>query len=70
MMLSSCPQAEQSSQLRRRQETAEARQKIAEVEFDAAEAKKKVLHNFKVAGVSAEIIMQATGLSRNEVDDV
>ncbi len=53
-----------------RQETAEARQKIAEVEFDAAEAKKKVLHNFKVAGVSAEIIMQATGLSRNEVDDV
>ena len=56
--------------LQHRQETAEARQKVTEVEFDAAEAKKKVLHNLKAAGVSAEIIMQATGLSRNEVDDV
>ncbi len=60
-----------------RQETAEAkrcideaRQKTAEVEREAGEAKKKVVHNLKAACVPTEIIMQATGLSREEVDDV
>jgi predicted nucleic acid-binding Zn-ribbon protein len=48
----------------------EADQKIAEVEWEGVEAKKKVVHNLKTAGVAVEIIMQATGLSREAVDDV
>ena len=53
-----------------KRETNEARQKIAEVEREAVEAKKNIVHNFKTAGVPTEIIMQATGLSREEVDDI
>ncbi len=63
--------------MQQRQETAdakreadEARQKTAEVERKGAEAKEKVVRNFKSAAVPTEIIMQATGLSREEVDDV
>ena len=63
--------------LQQRQKTAdaergadEARQKTAEVERESGEAKKKVVHNLKAAGVPTEIIMQATGLNREEVDDV
>ena len=57
-----------------RQKIAEAErnagEKIAEVEREAGEAKKKVAHNLKIAGVAITIIMQATGLSREEVDDI
>ena len=53
-----------------KRETNEARQKIAEVEREAVEAKKNIVHNFKTAGVPTEIIMQATGLSREEIDAV
>ena len=42
----------------------------AEVEREAGEAKKKVVRNFKATYVPTEIIMRATGLSREEVDDV
>ncbi len=48
----------------------EAAEKVAEVERDACEARKKVASNFKKAGVAITIIMQATGLSHEEVDDV
>ena len=51
-------------------EAGEARQKIAEVEREASEAKKKVARNLKIAGVAITIIMQATGLNREEVDDI
>jgi len=48
----------------------EAGEKIAEAERDACEAGKKVARNLKEAGVAVTIIMQATGLSKEEVDDV
>ena len=50
-------------------EAGEARLKIAEVEREACEARKKTAHNLKAAGVEIKVIMQASGLSREEVDD-
>ena len=51
-------------------EIMQQRQEIAEVKQEAGEAKKKVARNLKIAGVAITIIMQATGLSREEVDDI
>jgi hypothetical protein len=48
----------------------EAAEKIAEVERDACESRKKVARNLKKAGVVITIIMQATGLSQEEVVDI
>ena len=48
----------------------ETGEKIAKIKREANEANKKVVRNFKTAGVPTEIIMQATGLSQEEVDDV
>ncbi len=60
--------------MQKTQEIAEVRQeaseKIAEAEREVGESRKKVAHNLKAAGVEITIIMQATGLSRGEVDDV
>jgi hypothetical protein len=60
--------------MQQRQETADAKReavvKIAKVEREGAEARKKVARNLKAAGVTTEIIMQATGLSLEEVDDI
>ena len=50
-------------------EAGEARLKIAEVEREAGEARKKMARNLKAAGIEITIIMQGTGLSREEVDD-
>ncbi len=46
------------------------RRKATEAEREAGEARKRVVRNFKTAGVEITIIMQATGLSREEVDDI
>jgi len=51
-------------------EIMQQRQEIAEVKRDACEAGKNVARNLKKAGVALTIIMQATGLSKEEVDDV
>ena len=51
-------------------ETGEARLKIAEVEREVGEARKKMARKLKAAGVEITIIMEGTGLSREEVDDV
>jgi hypothetical protein len=56
-----------------RRETAnvkiEAEERSAEAEREADESRKKVARNFKTAGVAVTIIMQATGLSREEVEN-
>ena len=44
--------------------------KIAEVEREVGEARKKMARKLKAAGVEITIIMEGTGLSREEVDDV
>ena len=48
----------------------EKTQETADTKREADEAMKKVVRNFKTAGVAIEIIMQATGLSREEINDV
>jgi hypothetical protein len=48
----------------------EAGEKIAEAEREASKAKLEVARNLKAAGVPIETIMQATGLSREEVEGV
>ena len=45
----------------------EAGEKIAEAEREASNAKLEVARNLKAAGVPIETIMQATGLSREEI---
>ena len=52
-----------------RRETAEAKRKIDEVKREADESKKTVARNLKAAGIALTTIMQATGLSREEVEN-
>ena len=53
-----------------RQETDAARQETAEARREADESKKTVAHNLKAAGVTLTTIMQATGLSREEIENI
>ena len=53
--------------MQQRQEIAEVK---SEAKREAGEAKKNVARNLKTAGVTITIIMQATGLSREEIDDM
>ncbi len=52
------------------QKASEAEQKAKEAKLEVQEAKKKMAANFKAAGVALEIILQATGLSREEIENV
>ena len=52
-----------------RRETAEAKRKIDEVKREADESKKTVARNLKAARIALTTIMQATGLSREEVEN-
>ncbi len=47
----------------------EAKERSAEAEREAGEAGKKIARDLKTAGVAVTIIMQATGLSREEVEN-
>lgn len=58
-----------------RQKSAEAKKKISAAEKKTAEAEKKaaesrltIARNLRAAGVSVEVVMQATGLSRDEIE--
>ena len=46
----------------------EARQETAQIKRDADEGKKAVVRNLKEAGVALSTIMQATGLSKEEIE--
>ena len=48
----------------------EARQETAKIKREADEGKKTVARNLKAAGVALTTIMQATGLSREEIENV
>lgn len=53
-----------------KKEASEAKKEASEAKKEANEAKKKMASNFKKAGVALEIIIQATGLSQEEIDEI
>jgi hypothetical protein len=53
-----------------KQEAIEAKQEASEAKQEACEAKMKIAANFKKAGVALEIIIQATGLSHEEINEI
>jgi predicted transposase/invertase (TIGR01784 family) len=46
------------------------KEKIAEVEQEASEAKRKVIQNMKIKGIPVDDICEITGLSREEIESV
>ncbi len=53
-----------------KQEADQAKQEADQAKQEESEAKRKIAHNLKTAGLAIEVIMQATGLSREEIENV